>query len=316
MKKISAGDMRRQIAREFPSSEKRRTKTGFVTLKLFIKDILVILHIMPYIRQIQFYWRLRKNGALRKKRFTVEIEGVKVAFVTEDPHSRLWFHKRYRSGDLHEPPVSIALARRVSSATVFADIGGHIGYYSCIAAAVNRNAQVFCFEMSHNLLPLIEANLVENHFDNVTIVHAAVAEQTKLVSYEADSLRGSLAMDISTPPNKETVKRAYIETVTLDDFFTALGLMPDLMKIDVQGAEMDVLRGGRKVIGKQHPTIFLELHPTHLVNFGSTVDDVLNFLKSYDYSLYKFSDHRTAGAPERLPDQPQFTKREEMILCL
>lgn len=316
MEKIPASELRRRIAREFLPSKAEHVKTGFATPKLLIKDVLEYFHILPYMRQLQFYRRLHKNDALFKKRFDIEIEGVSISFVTEEPHARSWFHWRYRAGDLHEPPVSVEFARRVINAKVIADIGGHMGYYSCIAAAVNRNVQVFCFEMNQNLLPLIEANLAENHLDNVTVVHAAVAGQRQSVSYDVDSLAGSLAMDIPTSIHEKTDRRAYVETVTLDDFFKAQDLVPDIIKIDVQGAEMGVLRGGHEVIGMHHPTIFLELHPTHIVNFGSTADEVLDYLKSHNYSLYKFPDHRREGKPERLADKPELSNRDDMILCL
>lgn len=103
------------------------------------------------------------------------------------------------------------------------------------------------------------------------------------------------------------------ETIPLDDFFHERGLGSNIIKIDVEGAEMNVLRGSSKILAQCHPTLFLEIHPNLVTKFGASVDDVLTFLRRHRYDIYAFGSHRTCEDLEPLRSQDQIRSNSMLL---
>lgn len=71
----------------------------------------------------------------------------------------------------------------------------------------------------------------------------------------------------------------YVPTVTLDEIAETMNLAPDVLKIDVEGAEMEVFRGGEKLLRRARPTIFLSTHSPALRT------RCLEFLRGIGYEI-------------------------------
>ena len=83
-----------------------------------------------------------------------------------------------------------------------------------------------------------------------------------------------------------------VETVLLDQFYAARP-KPDLMKIDVEGAEGLVLEGARELLSRTKPMLLLELHPTKLRrNFGTNTAAVVDTIVGHGYRIHRFVQHR------------------------
>jgi len=76
-----------------------------------------------------------------------------------------------------------------------------------------------------------------------------------------------------------------IPSVTLDGFCSRQGLRPDLMKIDVEGAELHVLRGARNVLADSRPLIYCEIHPQQMANCGGSVNELTGLLSETGYDV-------------------------------
>jgi len=81
------------------------------------------------------------------------------------------------------------------------------------------------------------------------------------------------------------------KSITLDSYSEPHD-NPSIVKIDVEGAEMQVLRGMRYLLSSVRPELFIEVHPGHLTEFGDTQNDILDLLESAEYEL-RISDHRS-----------------------
>jgi FkbM family methyltransferase len=255
-------------------------------------------------------------GGMRS-RFRIDIDGVKVVFVTEDRHSKRFFHHRYRPGQWHEPPVTRLLVSHLSGTRAFADVGAHLGYYGCVAGALDPARRVFLFEMNHNLVPIIRRNLDANHIENAEVVNHPVSDRRKTVSYERDSTDAGLSMasgaDTAGTPSHQ------IETVTLDEHFLGKDVVPDVIKIDVQGAELEALRGAERLLRDHHPVLFLEIHPKILGNFGTTVQEIYDLLAvQHGYKLQRINEHRSADKTSLVFDvagAEELPATTHMLLC-
>jgi FkbM family methyltransferase len=242
-----------------------------------------------------------------------------VSFVTRDAHSKVWCHRRNenRQEDLHEPAIIKAFARHVEGASIFADVGGHIGYYSCIAGVLNPRLKIFCFEMNRRLVPLIKNNLEANALRDAVVVPSPVADKHRLVSYDGMSKSGGQSIHAESQLAQKHAKRVYTETVTLDGYFGERGIVPDIIKIDVEGAEMDVLRGASSLLKQARPLLFLELHPTKLAGFSSSVPEIVEYLGQAGYSFYKTSYFRLDGTLEPIDSvELAALARSDMVICV
>ena len=146
----------------------------------------------------------------------------------------------------------------VAPATIVFDIGAHVGFYTLLASLlVGHAGQVFAFEpLPQNLLYLRE-HLRLNKIANVSVIDAAVTSQRGTVNFVGgpSTSTGHIAAQ----------GQHQVRGTSLDDFvFQENNPPPDYLKIDVEGAEVEALAGGRAVLARWRPTIFLATHSEQL----------------------------------------------------
>ena len=76
-----------------------------------------------------------------------------------------------------------------------------------------------------------------------------------------------------------------VPTVTFDGFCAERGVTPDVVKLDVEGAEVDVLTGAHAFLGRRQGTLLIEAHPVKLEHFGHTLDELLGLLDGWTVDL-------------------------------
>jgi hypothetical protein len=156
------------------------------------------------------------------------------------------------------------------------DVGAHIGFFTMhMAAAVGREGAVYAFEPFDANADLLERSIAENRFDD------------RLVFQRAAPLAG----------NVETT----VPMVALDDL--AMKRPVSFIKMDVEGAEPQVIRGATRLLNDDRPPILAELHPTQLERAsGVTADQFLDQLRAVGYRAHRV-EHGAVGAPlDRAPD--------------
>lgn len=138
------------------------------------------------------------------------------------------------------------------------DIGAHMGYYTVIgSSAVGPNGRVIAFEPLPFNLSQLRRHIHLNRCGNVTVIDKCVAERSGRARFSPGTGTGTGRL---TPDGALEV-----EVVSLDDAVSSGALPPpDVMKIDVEGAELSVLKGAEKVIARSRPTILLSLHSEEL----------------------------------------------------
>lgn len=172
--------------------------------------------------------------------------------------------KYYWTGT-HEPEVQEALQRTLKPGDVVWDVGGHIGFFALMAARLTETGEVHVFEPIEENRERLAANVVANQLTNVrTQPFALAAEDGEATLLNRDSsLMWSLVKGTSENGRK-------VQCKTLDSMSDLLPL-PDLIKVDAEEAEVDVLRGGSKLLRDHAPALIVEFTNQELVNEAKTL---------------------------------------------
>jgi FkbM family methyltransferase len=161
----------------------------------------------------------------------------------------------------HELMVQEAMRRTLGVGAVMIDVGSNIGAIALLGARlVGPEGRVIAIDPQRECAAATAINARINGFENVTAVHAAAAAHTgeAEVIVAADSLWTRLATVGEHPLER---RRDTVRAVALDDLISELGVSRvDLVKIDVEGAELDVIAGMRTLLGELRPVVVCEMH--------------------------------------------------------
>ena len=160
----------------------------------------------------------------------------------------------------YEKPVMQAWMREIGGKKIIYDVGGFNGLYGLLAAVKNSSAQVTIFEPDRVNAAHIRANILLNELKNCTIQEAAVSDFTGTTTFSQGGTSGE-----HIGSTGDTVK-----VIALRDLPHA-----DLLKIDVEGAELKALTGMEYM-----STILLEVHPLFVGRFDTTEADIADFLNN------------------------------------
>ncbi len=193
---------------------------------------------------------------------------------------------RYESfGDRHNAGFKKWLETCRQAKVVF-DIGAHIGLYAIPASGViSQGGLVYAFEPSAANRIYFQKHLEYNRISNIILLPYLVGDEInkEQVFYE------SRAVDPSNSLNPKKNIRRYSkvlrEQITLDDFAKEYKVSPDVIKIDVEGAEYNVLKGANEIIKKYSPVIFLSVHPRQLALFGASVEKLQEIISQSGYRI-------------------------------
>ena len=187
------------------------------------------------------------------------------------------------------------------------DVGANLGLMTLFfARKVGREGHVVSFEPHPKAFEPLRRNVQVNAFKNVTLINKAVGCETTTMELIVPS--GSLLVSTFVTDHAESwlrrtgdtlVERALVPVDTIDNVVASGSLpVPDLIKIDVEGYELQVLGGSVKTIEAHRPAFFIELHG-HTVSDGkSLVTNVVQFLLNYSYNIYHVEYQKDVEAGE------------------
>ena len=155
--------------------------------------------------------------------------------------------------------------------TTVLDIGANVGFFSILLSRlVGSKGKVIAFEPLPRNLDFINRHIQLNKLENITVYAAAVGEKTGVMRFDSSPChsQGRLA------PSGDLE----VSTITLDSI-SELNNPVSFVKIDVEGAEADVLRGGKSFFKSNRPIVLLATHGQ------KKADDCQKILIDYGYSL-------------------------------
>ena len=187
------------------------------------------------------------------------------ARVEAGPAKGLWLKLNPRTGQRYlrgevEPQVQAIVSERLRSGMVFYDLGANIGFFTLLAARlVGPQGKVVSFEPDSAVASRLRENVARNDFANITVVEAGVWSRSGVMNFaSADSSSPDHGVGGFVAPGNGNSGTAR-PCVALDDFVQQAA-PPDLIKCDVEGAEVEVFRGAENLLRVHRPSVICELH--------------------------------------------------------
>jgi len=226
----------------------------------------------------------------------------------------LWIRARfpeeasYWQGKRETLTEQIILATVREGAVVF-DVGAHIGIGTFgTARLVGKSGRVVAFDADPENIESLRDSCLLNHFeDRIRVVHAAVWSHTtnQGLLFRRGAARRSHG-GVIADGHRPVMADGSILTVpstTLDAFISSEGLAPELIKIDVEGGEHEVLRGGERLFTSRRPRILVEVH--HAAALARIGDWIEQFRYSAQWNIPQEGFPRMLFAwPSESPPNP------------
>lgn len=230
----------------------------------------------------QWYWYLNPNKPL------VHYLPNGGFLLLEPKHS--FTHCFYPGVDQYEPDVRAALQYFLKLGNVFIDCGANIGYFSVLAnSIVGATGKVVSIEANPVTFTLLEANLKANSFG--VPVHCALTS----ASGEVELFMPTEGGDVYSSLRKgglvvgKSIQSFKVLGRTLDNVVEELSLLRvDVVKIDIEGAELDVLKSANHLLSNFRPIVITEYGTNTWPKFGSTPEDLKILAQLHSYQLRTF----------------------------
>ena len=184
--------------------------------------------------------------------------------------------------NLSESQKVSVLSNSLKKGQIFFDIGANVGLYTILGSRlVGPEGKVVAFEPLVRNIFYLYKHVSLNRASNVLILPVSCSNTLELADFAlgANPATGHLEGLTTAWGKKGHDDVTLVSTVTLDAAARGLNTYPDVIKIDVEGAELQVLEGAREVLSTAKPDIFLSVH-SHDLQTGC-----LQYLQDLDYTL-------------------------------
>lgn len=200
-----------------------------------------------------------------------------------------------------EPHVLKACESVLTDGAVFYDIGANVGYMSmCVAAHFRDRVQVIAFEPQPDLAAALNRSVSLNGFRNVEVIDHMLGSE----SGEAELYMSSHSTHASALPRESSAHTIACRKSALDDLVSSGELPPPhVIKIDIEGGELECFRGASETLKAYRPHVILEAD-SNMERFGYSQDGLLSFLDEIGgYEFFKIEREDAALVP--LSDCPK-----------
>ena len=226
---------------------------------------------------VQTFHDFRKDT--KSVSFKAKILNTTIQFIDQTP--TLQYYYNYLNNKAYEPALTYKLKEIIGniSSPIFIDLGAHYGYFSILAAKwINKPGSVFSVEPHPLFFNHHQRNVKINKLnDIITSYQIALSDKPGKANMIGKDERIF---------NEETDGK--VSVTTFDSLCKNENIKPDIIKIDVQGAEGKILAGMPNTL-KNISHIFIE---THSDMMGYSINDIVNLLQNAGLSVFELTKHR------------------------
>ena len=240
-------------------------------------------------------WKLFKANALRIPVRMRWYDGIKLGAILGNDLSRCV----YVCGS-YEPNEFNYLAHYLQPGMVVVDAGANEGLYSLFASRrVGAGGLVLAVEPSPRELTCLRNNIARNHMSNIRVVPMALSDRTGRTilqlaedEHAGQNTLGEFVYDIQSAGTHE------VEQISLDILLAQENVQRvDLIKADIEGAELALLMGAREILRRCKPTLLCETYGAALEHQNASAARMLEVLDDFGYRLLSFDENTGLPVP-------------------
>nr|WP_255744916.1 FkbM family methyltransferase [Aestuariivivens marinum] len=181
---------------------------------------------------------------------------------------------------------------KVNNKGIVYDVGAYTGIYSLIAAKISENNKVFAFDIQENTLERLKKNCELNKLKNINLVRAACTNFNGIVDFYFYKEQGIISSVASLIPKKMNDHKDEVNAIKLDGFHSrTIDKNPvSLVKIDVEDAEQDTLRGMLDILEHDRPDVLVEIN--NIKNLSKVKRLFPRYYNIYDIDENNYSINR------------------------
>lgn len=196
----------------------------------------------------------------------------------------------YASGD-NELPVQQALVDHLRPGAVFYDVGANVGFLTVLGARlVGPQGTVYAFEPVASNAEFVRRNSRVNAFAQVQVLEQAVSNRCGKGELNLATYSGGAALaSVEAPPDAAGTQT--VDLVTVDELIARDGFKPpDVIKIDVEGAELEVLQGMDRTARRHRPVIIVEVDAAEIGLLRRKQAACEQWLRERGYQVHELPD--------------------------
>jgi FkbM family methyltransferase len=209
----------------------------------------------------------------------------------------------YLTGDF-EPTTAMVAERLLGPGETAVDVGANIGYFSLLfAQCVGATGRVLAFEPVPAIEAKLRRNLELNAFTHVSVSNTALSDHHGSARFYVGPEDNTGLSSLRKPRQSES--SFDVSLAPFDGVVNGHNNVT-LVKIDVEGAELQVLRGMEQLLRKSHPHLLVELTDKFLREMGDSAASLRAFVAQFGYLFYVIGDRCLTLIDDprsELPDQ-------------
>jgi FkbM family methyltransferase len=210
------------------------------------------------------------------------VHGHKIYLDSEDS-------LRLSINGVYEPFETDLLKKLIKPGSVVLDIGANIGYYTLLfAKLVGPEGRVYAFEPDPTNMELLKKNIAVNGYQNVIMEQKALSDHSGTIQLFLNDGNKSDHRIFDSGDGRQAIN---IETISLDEYFSSLDVNIDLIKIDIQGAEIIAFQGMRQTLAANTELqLISEFFPLAIHKFGRQPEEHLDILEEVGFTFFNIDE--------------------------
>ena len=205
-----------------------------------------------------------------------------------------WCFRAANSGQAfgkYENDIEADFVKLATSSSVFWDVGANVGWFSLLASKLSVTTKIFAFEPDPSNLEYLKKHKALNDFQSITIIEKALGAIVGDAHFNASHQQGRLSDDGDL----------LVMITTADDVIkTNEAFAPDVIKLDIEGGEVDFLEGAETLLRKYQPRFLLSAHgyqkrdqcKEKLTQYGYSIKELVSNSVNGDYVLLAWVDNK------------------------
>lgn len=167
------------------------------------------------------------------------------------------------------------------------DVGANIGETLLQFASINTNGMNIGFEPVPYIYDRLQKNISLNNLSSLKIENLAISDRKETLSFKMPNNQNSGGVRMRKKENKNEYNADLnVQAITLDEYLSQNNIQKvDMIKIDVEGFELNVLKGAENTLANFRPKMFIEIDDQMLKEQNSSAESILKWLESKNYKL-------------------------------